>query len=156
MNLNSIPIEDLDAVAEVLAFMKALDAAAPDLDVLHQNIPAQSNPRSTSKWPVNSSCEGAKRKRKSNPPQRGKKDKIEALRHQVEELEFHVKHLKKLRPDTEVLSHEDKEAQSKGWRAEIEQGKLQRSEETNRKLRSIISRQQSWILGSAGSWRGRH
>ncbi|KUF84425.1 hypothetical protein AM587_10008306 [Phytophthora nicotianae] len=155
MNFVETPTEDLCAVSEAIAFIDSFDPGQ-DLDVPNRNRSheAHHDPPSASSDSEDktSSVTGSKRKRSadklgySTRVQQGRKAEIEALRCRIAELEVYAVSLKKWRAsfrDGRCMNMVSEAAQSV-WQkaAAIEYQERQRSEEINRKLKSIISHQQ--------------
>ncbi|ETL34748.1 hypothetical protein F442_13347 [Phytophthora nicotianae P10297] len=147
MSLYCSKNEDFVTVEEAIAFIDSFDQLlgdSGDSDVSSTKSitpPAKSASRRTN----------PPRKRKSNPPgyttrmQQKKKVELQELRDQVRELEEHAEQLKRLRPNKptqRVLDPQIAEQQAK-WEQIVatEYVARRQSEETNRKLRTILAHQ---------------
>ncbi|KAI9990916.1 hypothetical protein PInf_018533 [Phytophthora infestans] len=156
MNFVAIPTEDFDTVSEAIAFIDSFNVGL-EQDTFQRNtsssIHHHSDPPSASSDSDGQALivKGVKRKGRGDPSgysarkQQGKKAEIEALRRQVKELETHTSQLKRLRVSSEdeygPLANDPTQS---AWRktVKVEYQERQRSEEINRKLKSIVSYQQ--------------
>ncbi|KAG7378016.1 hypothetical protein PHYPSEUDO_010700 [Phytophthora pseudosyringae] len=135
--------EDIVTVEEALAFIDSFES------ILGSDTPNSSE--SGAFYPAVKPKEAPKRKRRSNPPgyttrvQQQKKAELQALRGQVHGLQQQVEQLKRLRPNTVTTRSVDPqiaEQQAKWELLVVKQvGDRLRSEETNRKLKTILAHQ---------------
>ncbi|GMF16595.1 unnamed protein product [Phytophthora lilii] len=142
MSFGAPPMEDVQTIAEALAFIDSFDDAGLD----H----ATERSRKTPGFMVGNATTGKRKNRtkKINPPgystrvQRGRKLELEALRREALELEMHVKRLKSIKTSS-ASSERNSDVSTSKWEAAVtmEYQERQRSEENNRKLKLMISHQ---------------
>ncbi|KAL3670953.1 hypothetical protein V7S43_004138 [Phytophthora oleae] len=148
--------DDVVTVAEAIAFIDAFEAKSGSdqassssetllTSLFNDKSSSSSAVRNTQKTVVNGK---SKRKKKANPPgytteiQRRKRAELQSLRSEAHELEERLNLLQQSKPSSHLQHvNEDVIAFRSKWNelVEIERARRQHSEETNRRLRALLS-----------------